>query len=83
LLPVIGFLLIVGLTLARLGGAGGQNTLRFLFIGLAFYAMWLNWFLARHGLALTAGRAALLVLVVNLGTLALVFVPSMLATHLQ
>ncbi len=83
LLPMIGFLMIVALTMARLGGVAGQGALRLLLVGLAVYAMWLNWFLARHGLALTVGRAALLVIAVNVGTLALVFIPSMLATHFE
>jgi hypothetical protein len=42
--------------------------------------LWLNWFLARHGLALTAWRAAGMVAAVNLGTVVLVLVPTMLAS---
>ena len=39
------------------------------------YGLWLHWFLARHALALTAARAAVLVLVINLGTTLLVTLP--------
>jgi hypothetical protein len=43
--------------------------------GLAAYALWLHWFLARRGLALSGWRAAGLVLGVNLGTLAVLLAP--------
>jgi hypothetical protein len=42
---------------------------------LASYGLWLHWFLARHGLGLSAAKAALLVLGVNLGTLLIVLGP--------
>jgi len=42
---------------------------------VALYALWLNWFVARHGLRLSPLRAAALVLLVNLGTAALVAGP--------
>jgi hypothetical protein len=79
LLPVIAFVLIVGLTLARAAGMDAQGGLQVLLVCLACYALWLNWFLARHGLALSAWRAAGLVAAVNLGTIAIVFGPAMLA----
>lgn len=82
LLPVLGFLLIAGLTLARLAGISGEGAIRIMLVCLAGYALWLNWFLARHGLALTAWRAAGLVAAVNLGTIAIVFGPVMLASSL-
>jgi hypothetical protein len=79
LLPVIGFLLIAALTLAQAAGIDGQAGLRVLLVCLAGYALWLNWFLARHGLALGSWRAAGLVAAVNLGTVVLVFGPTLLA----
>lgn len=48
-------------------------------IGFGLYSLWLNWFLARHGLGLPRGKAAVLVLLVNLGTLLLMVGPSLLA----
>lgn len=48
--------------------------------GLAIggYALWLHWFIARHGLALSRLRAVLLVVIVNLATAVLVFGPRLL-----
>jgi hypothetical protein len=43
--------------------------------GILGYALALNWFLIRHGLGLSAGRSALLVVLTNLGTVALVLLP--------
>lgn len=43
------------------------------------YGLWLHWFLARHGLALSRLRAAALVALVNLGTALLVLGPTLLA----
>lgn len=45
---------------------------------LGGYGMWLHFFLARRGLGISPGRAALLVIVVNLGTVLLVIVPRLL-----
>jgi hypothetical protein len=45
--------------------------------------MWLNWFIARHGLALTGWRAAGLVAAVNLGTIAIVFGPAILVSRFE
>jgi hypothetical protein len=46
---------------------------------LLAYAFWLHWFLARHALDLSAGRAVLLVFLVNLMTIILVGGPQLLA----
>ena len=71
LLLVLGTLLRAGLPDNAVTGA--------LVLGLGGYALWLHWFLARHGLALSRLRAALLVVVVNFGTALLVLVPRLLA----
>ncbi len=47
-------------------------------VGLAAYGLWLNWLLARHGLNLSAGRAAALVALTNLGTVLLALGPRLL-----
>jgi len=47
--------------------------------GVGAYALWLHWFLARHGLMLSRGRAALLVVLVSLLTSALVLAPVLVA----
>lgn len=49
-----------------------------LLLGLLGYGLGLYWFLARHGLGLTGGRAALLVLVMNVTTGMLAFGPRLL-----
>jgi hypothetical protein len=48
---------------------------------LLAYAFWLHWFLARHGLDLPAGRAAVLVVLVNLGTIILVAGPQLVQLY--
>lgn len=45
--------------------------------GMGAYGLWLNWLLARHGLSLSRGRAALLVGLTNLGTILLAFGPGL------
>jgi len=44
-------------------------------LAMLAYTLWFDWFLIRHGLQVTRGRAALAVLGVNAGTLLLVAVP--------
>jgi hypothetical protein len=73
LLLVLGTLLHAGLPDNVATGA--------LVLGLGGYALWLHWFLARHGLALSGFRAALLVAGVNFGTALLVLAPRLLATQ--
>ena len=75
-LVLLAFVLV---SLARGLGLMRQGGLSACLIGIALYALWLNWFTARQGLALTGGRAALLVLAVNVGTVFLVIGPALLA----
>jgi hypothetical protein len=81
LLPVIAFVLLGGLSLARIGGIDPDIGLPVVVVSLAGYALWLNWFLARHGLALSGWRAAGLVATVNAGTMAIVFGPTLIAAY--
>ncbi len=53
-----------------------------LVFGMGAYGLWLNWLLARHGLDLSRGRAALLVGLTNLGTALLALGPSLVARWL-
>jgi hypothetical protein len=82
LLPMIALLAIAFVTLAQASGVGGQGAIQVLLACLAGYAAWLNWFLARHGLALSPWKAIGLVAGVNLGTIAIVFGPTLLAAGL-
>lgn len=47
-------------------------------LALAGYALVLQWFIARHGLRISGGRAAAVVLALNLATAAVVFIPTQL-----
>lgn len=78
-IPVVVVLFSLMLELAEAGGLseGAANTL--LVLGLAAFGIFLHWVIARHGLALQAGRALLLVVLVNSGTAALVLGPAWLA----
>jgi hypothetical protein len=82
LLPVIAFVLLVVLGLAQSVGVNPGTGLPVLVVCLAGYALWLNWFIARHGLALSGWRAAGLVAAVNAGTMAIVFGPTLIAAYL-
>jgi hypothetical protein len=83
LLPVIALVLLVCLSLAQLAGVDPETGLPVLVVSLAGYALWLNWFLARHGLALSGWRAAGLVAAVNAGTMAIVFGPTLIAAYFR
>jgi hypothetical protein len=78
-IPVVGsVLLLVFGVLAALGLPRGAARIGVL-LGLLSYALWLHWFLARHGLGLSGPRALLLVLAVNLTTAMLVVGPRVIA----
>jgi hypothetical protein len=79
LLPVLASVLLVALGTLLQAGLPERAATVALVLGLGGYALWLHWFLARHGLALSWIRAALLVAGVNLGTALLVLVPRLLA----
>lgn len=46
---------------------------------IGLYALWLHWFIARHGLELSRVRAGVLIVLVNAGTALLVLGPALLA----
>jgi hypothetical protein len=79
LLPLLASVLLVmagGLVNAGLSQNAATGLL---VLCLGAYGLWLHWFLARHGLALSRFHAALLVAGVNLGTAVLVLAPRLLA----
>lgn len=55
-----------------------RTAVQLLIAALGLYSLWLQWFLARHALALSGVRAFILVLLVNLGTAALIMLPELL-----
>ena len=78
LLPMLASVLLLILGALVQGGLSEHAATMTLVIGLGCYGLWLHWFLARHGLALSPLRAVLLVLGVNLGTAVLVLAPRLL-----
>jgi hypothetical protein len=81
LVPVVAVLALLVGALGAIGLPDGVATV--LLVASAYgYGLWLNWFVARVGLDLSARHAALLVAGVNLVTVALVFVPRLLVLAL-
>jgi hypothetical protein len=78
-LPVLGVALVIIAGILVQAGI----PLRAVVIGLCglllLYAFWLHWFLARHALSLSAGRAIALVAIINLLTIAFVAGPQLIA----
>jgi hypothetical protein len=82
ILPILAFLLMVPLSLAIAMGMN-ENVAGGLLVGcLGIYGLWLHWFLARNALALSVGRALMLVILVNFATGLAVMGPGFLANHL-
>jgi hypothetical protein len=79
ILPVLACLIMVPLSVAISMGLSEGAASSVLLGCLGTYGIWLHWFLARNALALSRLRAGLLVLLVNLGTLAAVMGPGLLA----
>ena len=78
-LPVVGVVLITLLGILDKAGMPSRASLTLLVLGFSAYGLWLHWFLACHGLALSRFRAALLVVAINLVTVLLVLLPRILA----
>ena len=66
-----------------IGGAGGRDAAVVIVGLLGFYALWLHWFLTRHGLGVSGGRAVMLVLSVHVATTLVVLVPRFVAAMLR
>lgn len=77
-LPVVTFLLLVLFGTAIGAGLPEAVGAKGVLAGLGLYSLWLHWFLARHALELTRGRAVLLVVLVNAGTILLAIGPTQL-----
>ncbi|HEY7580315.1 MAG TPA: hypothetical protein VH855_22220 [Acetobacteraceae bacterium] len=79
IIPVVGFALL--LTFAMLAALGLPRVVARggVILALVSYGLWLHWFLARHGLALSRVRALLMVFVVNLATVLLVAGPRLVS----
>jgi hypothetical protein len=73
--PAMGTVLLLILGLLLNAGLPQDAAALAFVLGLAAYALWLNWFVTRHGLGLGPWRAALLVVLVNAGTALLALGP--------
>jgi hypothetical protein len=79
ILPVVGAVLVILASVLVQAGLPLRLIVMLLGCVLLGYAFWLHWFLARHALALSTGRALLLVIIINLLTIALVAGPQLIA----
>jgi len=78
-IPVLISVLLIGVYPLLAATLSARVALGLVGLAIVGYALWLHWFVARHGLMLSPGRAALLVFLVNLGTALLAFGPRLLA----
>ncbi len=76
-MALLGLLFIMAFLLA--GGVPAETAELIGLLGLVGYGLWLHWFLARHALDLSPGRALLLVVVVNAVTSVLIILPQLAA----
>jgi hypothetical protein len=77
-IPIVAGLLAMATAIVAMLGVPAELALGMFVGGLSAYGLWLHWFLARRGLDLSPGRAALLVVGVNFGTVLLVLGPALL-----
>ncbi len=80
-LPIVAFLAMLPLSVAVNAGMTEDSASLVLVGFLCAYGLWLHWFLARKALALSVARAILLVIIVNLGTVGAVMVPTLLSSE--
>ncbi len=79
-IPVLAAVLLILVYPALAGTAGSETAGLVVIFAVAGYALWLHWFLARHALMISGPRAAMLVVLVNLGTLAVVLGPRLVVS---
>ena len=77
-IPVLGCMLLLALGMLVAVGLPRSAARGLALPGLVSYGLWLHWFIARHGLGLSRFRAAVLVLGINLATVAIVIGPRFL-----
>jgi len=83
ILPVLGCLLMIPISLAIGAGLDAHVGGLILLGCLGLYGLWLHWFLARHALSLSKVRAAVMVVVVNAGTVLIAALPRLIAAYLS
>lgn len=77
-IPVIAMLVVLGMEALVAAGMPVPGAAAAAALALGGYALWLHWFIARHGLVLSGLRAAGLVALVNLGSAVLLLGPSLI-----
>lgn len=77
-IPLAAVALLLSLRLLAGFGLPAPAAANAFVLGLAGYATWLHWFIARHGLALSRLRALAVSLLVNIGTVLLAAGPRLL-----
>ncbi len=75
--PIALVAMLFAVSLLMAAGLDGETALGLATVALSGYALWLHWFLARHALALSRWRAALMVLLVSLGSTVLIELPQL------
>ena len=81
-IPVAAMLLLIVLGILLKLGLPDRTASVLAVAGVVGYGVSLHWFLARHGLRLSRGRAVGMVVAINLGTTLLVMLPQLLARAL-
>jgi hypothetical protein len=77
-IPVVLFVMVIVFQLAAGSRFSEEQAAKVVVLGIGAYGLWLHWMVARHGLILSRRRAALLVLLVGLATVALLMGPHLL-----
>ena len=81
-IPLAAVALLLSLRLLAGLGLPAPTAANAFVLGLAAYATWLHWFIARHGLALSRLQAVAVSLLVNAGTVLLAIGPRVLQAAL-
>ncbi len=79
IIPFVMVLVFTGFSLAWRAGVPAHVAAMLALLVLVAYGLTLHFFLARRGLDLPVGRSVVLVLMINLGTAAVILIPRLLA----
>lgn len=82
IVSVFAVMLLVTAILIGLG-VSSDSAAELLVVVVSFYSLWLEWFVARHALRLSGGRAVLVVLAMNIGTFLVLAAPGFILRALS
>ncbi|WP_438382766.1 hypothetical protein ABHV46_03615 [Asaia sp. BMEF1] len=81
-LPVVVSLFALSIVELAMPGVGSTPAvLGIVMLGVEIYELWLGWFIARKGLQISGGKAAVLVVLMNLSVAALYLIAAVLPPH--